>query len=66
MMLKKIKVFAAATVQEVRKVVWPERSDAIQATLAVAGLLVTTALILWGFDKSLEFFIYNLLLNWKH
>ena len=38
---------------EIRKVVWPTRQEALHTTLAVFGVVVVSALILWGIDSAL-------------
>lgn len=38
---------------EVRKVVWPTRQETNQMTLIVVGLVILTAIILWGLDSLL-------------
>ena len=35
---------------ELRRIVWPTRSETMQTTLIVMGVAVITALILWGLD----------------
>lgn len=52
-------------VREVRKVVWPERKEAIQITAYVFGFVVVMALFLWLTDKTLEWVFYDLILGWK-
>jgi preprotein translocase subunit SecE len=52
-------------VREVRKVVWPERKEAIQMTLYVFGFVVVMALFLWLTDKALAWVLYDLVLGWK-
>ena len=51
--------------REVRKVVWPERKEAIQMTLYVFGFVVVMALFLWLTDKALAWVLYDLVLGWK-
>ncbi|MGV6988369.1 preprotein translocase subunit SecE [Testudinibacter sp. P80/BLE/0925] len=36
---------------ELRKIVWPKRSEATQTTLIVFGVTVVASLVLWGFDS---------------
>lgn len=36
---------------ELRKIVWPTRSEATQTTLIVFGVTVVASLVLWGFDS---------------
>jgi preprotein translocase subunit SecE len=40
---------------ELRKVVWPSRQEALQATLMIAVVVLITSLILWGLDSALLF-----------
>jgi preprotein translocase subunit SecE len=57
--------FGRDTVREVRKVVWPERKEALQITAYVFAFVVVMALFLWLTDKTLEWFFYDLILGWK-
>lgn len=57
--------FGRDSVKEVKKVVWPTRSEAIQMTLYVFGFVVVMALFLWLTDKTLEWVFYDLILGWK-
>lgn len=45
--------FLKASKQELRKVVWPSRQEAMQTTMLVIGLVALMALILWAVDSSL-------------
>ncbi|WP_439294923.1 preprotein translocase subunit SecE [Lonepinella sp. BR2882] len=47
---KALAFFSDARV-EMRRVVWPTRSEATQTTLIVAGVTVVVSLILWAFDS---------------
>lgn len=51
--------------REVRKVVWPERKEAIQITAYVFGFVLIMAVFLWATDKTLEWLFYDLILGWK-
>jgi len=51
--------------REVKKVVWPERKEAIQLTAYVFGFVLVMALFLWLTDKTLEWLFYDLILGWK-
>jgi preprotein translocase subunit SecE len=62
---KQLIAFGRDSVREVRKVVWPERKEAIQITLYVFGFVVVMALFLWLTDKTLEWVLYDLILGWK-
>ena len=57
--------FARDAVREVRKVVWPERKEAMQITAYVFGFVVVMAIFLWLTDKTLEWVFYDLILGWK-
>ena len=62
---KQLIAFGRDSVREVRKVVWPERKEAIQMTLYVFGFVVVMALFLWLTDKLLAWVLYDLVLGWK-
>jgi preprotein translocase subunit SecE len=51
--------FIKAARGELRKVVWPTRQETIQTTLVVVGMVVITALVLWGLD-TLFFWMVSL------
>ena len=40
---------------EIRKVVWPNRTETTQTTLIVVGVVIIAALILWGLDSFFSF-----------
>ena len=58
-------VFAADSVAEVKKVVWPTRKETLQTTAAVFAFVVVMAVFLWISDKALEWVLYDLILGWK-
>ena len=62
---KQLVAFGQDSVREVKKVVWPERKEAMQMTLYVFGFVVIMALFLWLTDKTLEWVFYDLILGWK-
>ena len=62
---KLLRAFGRDAVREVRKVVWPERKEAMQITVYVFGFVVVMALFLWLTDKTLEWVFYDLILGWK-
>jgi preprotein translocase subunit SecE len=62
---RQLVAFGRDAVREVRKVVWPERKEAMQITLYVFGFVVVMALFLWLTDKTLEWVFYDLILGWK-
>ena len=45
--------FAKDARTEVRKVVWPGRSETMQTTLLVGAMVIVVAIILWLFDMTL-------------
>ena len=45
--------FAAASRNEVRKVVWPSRQETIQTTLIVFAMVLVIGIVLWLFDMLL-------------
>ncbi len=51
--------------REVKKVVWPERKEAMQLTAYVFAFVLVMALFLWLTDKTLEWLFYDLILGWK-
>lgn len=57
--------YAKASVNEGKKVVWPERQEAIQMTLYVFAFVIVMALFLLAVDKILEWFLYDLILGWR-
>ena len=58
-------LFAAESVTEVKKVVWPTRKETMQTTAAVFAFVVVMAVFLWVSDKTLEWVRYDLILGWK-
>jgi len=58
-------VFAKESARETRKVVWPPRKDVLRSTAVVFGFVFLMAIFLWGADKVLEFFLYDVILGWK-
>ncbi|OIQ83701.1 protein translocase subunit SecE [mine drainage metagenome] len=62
---KALIAYTRESVREVRKVVWPERKEAIQMTAIVFGFVILMALFLWITDKSLEWLLYDVILGWK-
>ena len=57
--------FAAESVGEVKKVVWPTRKETMQTTAAVFAFVVAMAVFLWISDKTLQWVLYDLILGWK-
>ena len=52
--------------REVEKVVWPARRESMQMTLYVFAFVFVMALFLWLTDKTLEWFLYDLILGWRN
>jgi len=46
---------------EAKKVVWPERKEAIQSTLMVLVMVVFVALFLWIIDSSLGWLVQKVI-----
>jgi preprotein translocase subunit SecE len=57
--------FAADSIVEAKKVVWPTRKETIQTTAAVFAFVFVMAVFLWVSDKTLEWVLYDLILGWK-
>ena len=62
---RQLLAFGRDAVRETKKVVWPERKEALQITLYVFAFVVVMALFLWLTDKTLEWVFYDLILGWK-
>ena len=62
---KELVAFARDAVREVKKVVWPDRKEAMQITAYVFVFVFAMALFLWITDKTLEWVFYDLILGWK-
>lgn len=62
---KRLVGFGNDAVREMKKVVWPERREAIQITAYVFVFVVVMALFLWLTDKTIEWVFYDLLLGWR-
>ncbi len=46
---------------EARKVVWPERKEAMQSTLMVVVMVIFVALFLWAVDSTLSWFVQKVI-----
>lgn len=62
---KRFIFFWKESVAETKKVVWPSRKETTQMTLIVFAFVVVVAIFLWLTDKSLEWVLYDLILQWK-
>ena len=57
--------FAKESVNEAKKVVWPTQKEALQMTGLVFAFAVVMATFLWMTDKSIEWVLYELILQWR-
>ncbi len=57
--------FGRESVREVKKVVWPTRKEAMQMTGYVMAFVFVMALFMFLTDKTLEWVLYDLILDWK-
>jgi preprotein translocase subunit SecE len=62
---KQLIAYGQDSVKEVKKVVWPTRKEALQMTGYVFAFVVVMALFLWLTDKTLEWLLYSVILDWK-
>lgn len=62
---KQLLGFFQESTRELKKVVWPERKEAIQMTLYVFGFVFIMSLFLWITDKTIEWVFYDLILGWR-
>lgn len=62
---KALLAFGRDALREVKKVVWPERKEAVQMTVYVFVFVLVMAVFLWLTDKTLEWLFYDLILGWK-
>jgi preprotein translocase subunit SecE len=62
---KRLSGFGKDAIREMKKVVWPERREAMQITAYVFVFVVVMALFLWLTDKTIEWVFYDLLLGWR-
>lgn len=46
---------------EAKKVVWPDRKEAIQATFMVLVMVILVALFLWGVDSILGWLVQKVI-----
>jgi preprotein translocase subunit SecE len=60
---KQLLAFGRDAVRETRKVVWPTRKEAMQMTGYVFAFVFVMALFMWITDKTLEWVLYDLILN---
>lgn len=57
--------FAGEAYNETKRVSWPTRKETTQMTGIVFAFVAITGLLMWVFDKGIEWILYGLLLGWK-
>jgi preprotein translocase subunit SecE len=62
---KRFLAYARESYQETKRVVWPSRKETVSTTGIVFAFVALTALFLFIVDKSLEWALYDLMLNWR-
>jgi preprotein translocase subunit SecE len=62
---KRFLAYARESYEEAKRVVWPSRKETFSTTGIVFGFVALMALFLFLVDKSLEWVLYDLLLNWR-
>lgn len=62
---QELTAFGKDSYKELAKVVWPTGEEARQMTMYVFAFVVVMALFLWLTDKSIEWVLYSLVLQWK-
>lgn len=62
---KRFLAYARESYEETKRVVWPSRKETVTTTGVVFGFVAIMALFLFVIDKSLEWTLYDLLLNWR-
>jgi preprotein translocase subunit SecE len=62
---KRFIAYGRESYEETKRVVWPTRKETLQTTGVVFGFVVVMAVLLFVVDKSLEWFLYDLLLSWR-
>ena len=62
---KRFLAYARESYEETKRVVWPSRKETVTTTGVVFGFVAIMALFLFVIDKSLEWMLYDMLLNWR-
>ena len=62
---KRFIAYARESYQETKRVTWPSRKETVSTTGIVFGFVALMAIFLFIVDKSLEWFLYDLLLRWR-
>jgi preprotein translocase subunit SecE len=63
---REFRSFTQDSIEEAKKVAWPDRKESFQTTAAVFAFVVAMALFLWVVDKLLEWGLYEKILGWGH
>jgi preprotein translocase subunit SecE len=61
---REFRSFTRDSIEEAKKVAWPDRKESLQTTAAVFAFVVAMALFLWIVDKILEWGLYDVILGW--
>lgn len=56
--------FTRDSIEEARKVAWPDRKESFQTAAAVFAFVAAMAIFLWIVDKLLEWGLYSKILGW--
>jgi preprotein translocase subunit SecE len=62
---KRFLAYGRESYEETKRVVWPSRKETLTTTGIVFAFVVVMAVLLFVVDKSLEWFLYDLLLSWR-
>ncbi|SRR5579871_1682105 len=62
---REFRSFTRDSIDEAKKVAWPDRKESLQTTAAVFGFVVAMAVFLWIVDKLLEWGLYDMILGWR-
>ena len=62
---KRFLAYGRESYEETKRVVWPSRKETLTTTGIVFAFVVIMAVLLFVVDKSLEWFLYDLLLSWR-
>jgi preprotein translocase subunit SecE len=62
---KRFIAYSRESYQETKRVTWPSRKETVNTTGIVFGFVALMAIFLFIVDKSLEWFLYDLLLSWR-
>ena len=62
---KRFLAYGRESYEETKRVVWPSRKETLTTTGIVFAFVVIMAVLLFVVDKSLEWFLYDVLLSWR-